>query len=108
GDVDFGQVPMDRQADGVARLHNISTEPMTIGSLGLDQASDVGFSLPPGVQPVTVLPDVLQAGEVRDFPVRFSPGHMGDATGTARFSLQSARHPSLDVPLHAFGGTAEV
>jgi len=102
-EVDFGPVPMDRYADGQVKLHNISTEPMPMDSMKLEAGTDVAFTATPAR-----FPTVLQPGEVRIFPVRFSPGHLGDSGGAVVFAEQSVRNPQLKVPLRGFGGTPDI
>lgn len=101
--VDFGQVPIDRKATLTATLHNISTEPATVLAMALDPKGDPSFTAPVPALPVTLAPD-----QRLTYEVDYSPGHMGDAAGTATFSVQSQRHPTLDVGLKAFGGAAEL
>ncbi|WP_223634235.1 choice-of-anchor D domain-containing protein [Corallococcus sp. EGB] len=100
--VDFGAVPVDRDAVKASSLRNISTEPVTVTSLMLD-GTDVSFS-----QNNTGLPLVLQPGEVRAFEIRYSPGHMGPAMDRAVYTVVSKRHPTLPVPLRGFGGASEL
>ncbi|CAM4044123.1 choice-of-anchor D domain-containing protein [Corallococcus sp. ZKHCc1 1396] len=100
--VDFGAVPVDRDALKASSLRNISTEPVTVNSLMLD-GTDASFS-----HSNTGLPLVLQPGEVRGFEIRYSPGHMGPATDRAVYSVVSKRHPTLAVPLRGFGGASEL
>ncbi|MHA7632173.1 choice-of-anchor D domain-containing protein [Corallococcus sp. M7] len=100
--VDFGAVPVDRDAIRASSLRNISTEPVTVTSLMLD-GTDASFS-----QNNTGLPLVLQPGEVRAFEIRYSPGHMGAATDRAVYTVVSKRHPTLPVPLRGFGGASEL
>lgn len=102
-EVDFGAVPMDRYADGTVRLHNVSTEPMVMDSMALGSGTDPAFTATPAKLPLT-----LQAGEVRTFPVRFSPGHLGDSGGAVVFAEESVRNPQLKVPLRGFGGTPDL
>lgn len=101
--VDFGQVPIDRQALKYATLHNISTEPATVLGMALDQKGDPSFTAPPPALPITLAP-----AQKLTYEVDYSPGHMGDAAGAAVFSVQSERHPTLEVGLKAFGGAAEL
>ncbi|RYZ39256.1 MAG: choice-of-anchor D domain-containing protein [Myxococcaceae bacterium] len=100
--VDFGAVPVDRDAIKASSLRNISTEPVTVTSLMLD-GTDASFS-----QANTGLPLVLQPGEVRGFEIRYSPGHMGPAMDRAVYTVVSKRHPTLPVPLRGFGGASEL
>lgn len=101
--VDFGQVPIDRKALRYATLHNISTEPATVHAMALDPQGDPSFTAPAPALPVTLAPD-----ERFTYEVDYSPGHMGDASSTAVFTLPSKRHPTLEVGLRAFGGAAEL
>ncbi|WP_233583453.1 choice-of-anchor D domain-containing protein [Corallococcus sp. CA053C] len=100
--LDFGAVPVDRDAIKASSLRNVSTEPVTVTSLMLD-GTDASFS-----QANTGLPLVLQPGEVRGFEIRYSPGHMGPATDRAVYTVVSKRHPTLPVPLRGFGGASEL
>lgn len=102
-EVDFGQVPMDREADDVVRLRNLSTEPMSLLSLAVDGTVEAAFSAAAAGFPLSMAPE-----EVREFPVRYSPGHMGEAQGKAVVAVRSARNPETVVHLRGFGGTAEV
>ncbi|ATB26867.1 choice-of-anchor D domain-containing protein [Melittangium boletus] len=101
-ELDFGSIPVDRDSLRVARLHNLSTEPMEVTAFALmsDEASfshgDIGVPL------------VLQPGEIRSWEMRYSPGHMGEATNLASFSVNSRRHPTTDVALRGFGGASEL
>ncbi|MHB8872886.1 MAG: choice-of-anchor D domain-containing protein [Myxococcaceae bacterium] len=103
GGLDFGQVPVDRDQTETVFLHNLSTEPMQVNRLELAGSSDPSFSLGLGQFPL-----LLGPGELRPFVVRYSPGHMGHAIGRLAFQVESLRHPSTDVFLHAFGGAAEL
>ena len=100
--LDFAAVPVDREAFRESRIHNISTEPMTVTQLTLD-GLDVSFS-----QANAGFPLVLQPGEVRGFQFRYSPGHMGPADDMARYHVVSKRHPTTDVKLRGFGGASEL
>ena len=102
-EVDFGAVPMDRYADGAVKLHNISTEPVVLYSMGLATGTDVAFTATNTRFPINLL-----AGEVRTFPVRFSPGHLGDSAGSVAFREESVRNPQLVVPLRGFGGRPDI
>jgi hypothetical protein len=101
-ELDFGGVPIDKDKRLIARLRNISTEPMTVTHLDL-AGTDVSFS-----QSATDLPLVLQPGEVREWELRYSPGHMGPAEDTARFHVVSRRNPITPVQLRGHGGAAEL
>ncbi|MFY2564233.1 choice-of-anchor D domain-containing protein [Corallococcus terminator] len=100
--LDFAAVPVDREAFRESRIHNISTEPMTVTRLTLD-GLDASFS-----QANAGFPLVLQPGEVRGFQFRYSPGHMGPADDMARYHVVSKRHPTTDVKLRGFGGASEL
>ncbi|WP_257458489.1 choice-of-anchor D domain-containing protein [Archangium lipolyticum] len=101
-ELDFGSIPVDKDSFRLARLHNISTEPMTVTALTL-AGTDASFSHgAPG------LPLVLAPGEVRSWEMRYSPGHMGPAENKASFRVESKRNPTTDVPLRGFGGAAEL
>lgn len=100
--LDFAAVPVDREAFRESRIHNISTEPMTVTQLTLD-GLDASFS-----QANAGFPLVLQPGEVRGFQFRYSPGHMGPADDMARYHVVSKRHPTTDVKLRGFGGASEL
>ncbi len=101
-ELDFGGVPIDKDKKLMARLHNISTEPMTLTRLELE-GRDASFSHGPSGMPL-----VLQPGEVREWEVRYSPGHMGFAHDTARFHVESRRNPITPVALVGHGGAAEL
>ncbi len=101
-ELDFGSVPVDKDSFRLARLHNISTEPMTVTALNLE-GKDASFSHgAPG------LPLVLGPGETRTWELRYSPGHMGPAEDKAIFHVESKRNPTTDVGLRGFGGAAEL
>jgi Abnormal spindle-like microcephaly-assoc'd, ASPM-SPD-2-Hydin/Flagellar-associated PapD-like len=102
-ELDFGQVPMDRDASQVLTLRNISTEPQAVTGVKLAPATDPSFSFLGGVTPVT-----LQGGETRDFAFHYAPGHMGLASGEVVFSVESSRNPELKVPMAGWGGAAEL
>ncbi len=101
-ELDFGGVPIDKDKKLVTRLRNISTEPMTVTQLDL-AGTDASFSHGP-----SGLPLVLQPGEVREWELRYSPGHMGPAEDTARFHVVSRRNPITPVRLLGHGGAAEL
>jgi hypothetical protein len=101
-ELDFGGVPIDKDRRLMARLHNISTEPMTVTALDFE-GRDASFS-----HAAKDLPLVLQPGEVHEWEVRYSPGHMGDAEDTARFHVVSKRNPITPVELLGHGGAAEL
>ncbi|NMO17202.1 choice-of-anchor D domain-containing protein [Pyxidicoccus fallax] len=100
--VDFGAVPVDREAHRESRIRNISTEPVTVTRLTLE-GKDVSFS-----QNNPGFPLVLQPGEVRGFQLRYSPDHQGPAQDTAVYHVESRRHPTLPVGLRGYGGAAEL
>jgi hypothetical protein len=102
-DLDFGQVPMDRDLVLTVQLRNLSTQPQVVGGMALDPATDPGFTAVDGSLPAPLAPGATAA-----FTFRFSPGHMGGATGRALFQTQSQRHPELPVGLFGFGGAAEL
>ncbi|REG35848.1 flagellar associated PapD-like protein [Archangium gephyra] len=100
--LDFGSIPVDKDSFRLARLRNLSTEPMTITELKLE-GRDASFSHgAPG------LPLVLEGGETRTWELRYSPGHMGPAEDMAFFHVVSKRHPTTDIALRGFGGAAEL
>ena len=100
--LDFGSIPVDKDSFRLARLRNLSTEPMTITELKLE-GRDASFSHgAPG------LPLVLEGGETRTWELRYSPGHMGPAEDMAFFHVVSKRHPTTDVALRGYGGAAEL
>ncbi|MBN1207704.1 MAG: choice-of-anchor D domain-containing protein [Myxococcaceae bacterium] len=101
-ELDFGGVPIDKDKWLMARLRNISTEPMTVTHLELE-GRDASFS-----HGETGLPLVLQPGEAREWALRYSPGHMGFARDTARFHVESRRNPITPVELLGHGGAAEL
>ncbi|MBU8896908.1 choice-of-anchor D domain-containing protein [Corallococcus sp. M34] len=100
--LDFGPVPVDREAQRESRVHNISTEPVTLTALTL-AGMDLSFS-----QSNPGFPLVLQPGEVRGFELVYSPGHMGPAEDEALYHVDSKRHPELPVQLKGYGGAAEL
>ncbi|MFZ5471253.1 MAG: choice-of-anchor D domain-containing protein [Myxococcota bacterium] len=100
--IEFGQVPIDREALEVLTLHNLSTEPMEVLGASFDLSSDASFKLS-AVMPVTLGPDDRLPVEVR-----YAPGHMGLATAKALFAVSSRRHPNTEVELSAFGGASEL
>ncbi len=101
-ELDFGGVPIDKDKRLMARIHNISTEPMSVTQLDLG-GKDASFSLG-----ATGFPLVLQPDEVREWEVRYSPGHMGFADDTASFHVVSKRNPITPVALRGHGGAAEL
>lgn len=101
--LDFGQVPVDRDATLEVALHNVSTEPIEVLSLALDAATDPSFTAAPAALPRVVAPD-----ERARFAFRYTPGHMNAAGGLAHFRVASRRHPTVDVELRGFGGSAEL
>ena len=100
--LDFGSIPVDKDRFLKARLHNISTEPMTVTELRL-AGTDASFSHGP-----SGLPLVLGPGETREWDLRYSPGHMGPAEDKAFFHVVSKRNPTTDVELRGYGGAAEL
>lgn len=102
-ELDFGGVPIDKDKRLMARIHNISTEPMTVSQLDL-AGTDASFSHAAAAD----FPLVLQPGEVREWELRYSPGHMGPAEDTARFHVVSKRNPVTSVKLMGHGGAAEL
>jgi hypothetical protein len=100
--LDFGSIPVDKDSRRMARLRNLSTEPMTVTSLVLG-GKDASFSHGPAG-----LPLVLGPGEVREWELRYSPGHMGSAEDMAFFHVVSKRNPTTDVVLRGYGGAAEL
>ncbi|PTL78361.1 choice-of-anchor D domain-containing protein [Vitiosangium sp. GDMCC 1.1324] len=100
--LDFGAIPVDKDSLRQARLHNISTEPMTVTELTLE-GKDASFSHGP-----SGLPLVLGPGETHSWELRYSPGHMGPAEDKAFFHVESKRHPTTDVQLRGHGGAAEL
>ncbi|WP_224245149.1 choice-of-anchor D domain-containing protein [Hyalangium gracile] len=101
-ELDFGGVPIDKDKRLMARIRNISTEPMTVTQLDFE-GRDASFS-----HAATGFPLVLQPGEVREWELRYSPGHMGFADDTARFHVVSKRNPITPVALLGHGGAAEL
>jgi len=101
-ELDFGGVPIDKDKRLMSRIRNISTEPMQVTRLDLE-GKDVSFS-----QAATDFPLVLQPGEVREWELRYSPGHMGPAEDTARYHVVSRRNPITPVKLLGHGGAAEL
>jgi hypothetical protein len=102
-ELDFGPVPMDRDTTRVLTLRNISTESQAVTGMALAPATDPSFTHLAGTAAVT-----LQGGEAREFTFRYSPGHMGGASGEVVFSIASARNPELKVPMGGFGGAPEL
>ncbi len=101
--LDFGRVPIDQESTLVVRLHNVSTEPGTLTAMALGAGTDASFTATAQAFPITLAPD-----QSYEFPVRYSPGHMGEANGQLQVSVDSARHPTTDVALKGFGGAAEL
>src|SRR5437764_1041442 len=56
-DVDFGQVPIDRDTQNEARLKNISTEPMDLTGMGLTPTTDPSFTASAANFPITLQPN---------------------------------------------------
>ncbi|SEU33703.1 choice-of-anchor D domain-containing protein [Stigmatella erecta] len=102
GELDFGGVPVDRDKRLMARLHNLSTEPMTVSRMDLG-GKDASFT-----HATTAFPLVLQPGEVREWETRYSPGHMGPADDVMTFQVVSKRHPTTSISLLGHGGAAEL
>lgn len=102
-DVEFGQVPVDRDTRNQAKVKNISTEPMTLTGMALTDDTDASFTLGQHA-----FPYVLQPGETHAFDLTYSPGHMGDAKGAFKVQVVSKRHPTTDFRIHAYGGTPEL
>ncbi|ADO72964.1 choice-of-anchor D domain-containing protein [Stigmatella aurantiaca] len=100
--LDFGGVPVDKDKRLMARLHNISTEPMTVTSMRLG-GKDASFT-----HAATGFPLVLQPGEVREWDMRYSPGHMGAADDAVHFQVVSKRHPTTSISMLGYGGAAEL
>jgi hypothetical protein len=102
--LDFGPVPLDRDAFQTVTLRNVSTEPAQVTGFALD-GTDAGFTLPagPGAFPLTLAP-----GETRQHQFRFAPGHQGWAQDVARFQVVSRRHPTTNVGLQGHGGAPEL
>lgn len=101
--LDFGQVPMDRDVTLPVTLRNISTEPQEVTGLVLAESTDPSFTHVGGSAPV-----VLNGGDAREFQFRYSPGHMGMASGEAVYSIGSVRNPELRVQMAGFGGAPEL
>jgi hypothetical protein len=101
-ELDFGSIPVDKSSVRTARLHNLSTEPKAVTAFALT-SSEASF-----LHGEVAVPLVLQPGEVRSWEVRYSPGHMGEATNTASFRVDSRRHPTTDIAMRGFGGAAEL
>ncbi|MBF5041304.1 choice-of-anchor D domain-containing protein [Aggregicoccus sp. 17bor-14] len=101
-DIDFGAVPLDRDAQQPMSIKNISTEPVTVTGFVRD-GKDASFS-----GEVTGLPLVLQPGETRSWTMTYSPGHPNLAEDSARFTVQSKRHPTTEITMRGFGGASEV
>ncbi len=102
-EVDLGQIPIDRTAEGKVRLKNLSTEPMELTAMTLEQSTDPSFTAANATFPTT-----LAGGEAREWTVRYSPGHMGLAEGQTVFKVSSKRNPTTPVALRAFGGSPEL
>ncbi|MBX5484685.1 MAG: choice-of-anchor D domain-containing protein [Myxococcaceae bacterium] len=101
--LDFGQVPIDRDAKLAVKLRNISTEPQDVTGFSLAPDTDPSFVHLEGTTPFT-----LDGGEERSFVFRFSPGHMGQALGSAVWTIGSKRNPTLTVPMAGYGGAPEL
>lgn len=101
--VDFGRVPIDRQEVLIARVRNVSTEPVTVTGFDFAEGADPSFTYVPGTFPVTLAP-----GQTVEIPITYSPGHMGEANAEGVFSSNSRRNPKLTVPIKGYGGAAEL
>jgi len=101
--VDFGQVPTDYTATGMAVLHNLSTEPVTVTGLSFAPGSDPDFQ-----SGGTPLPLVVGGGATATVDLRYVSTHLLAANGTLVLSESSVRHPTLDVPLRGVGGGAKL
>ncbi|MBM7115219.1 choice-of-anchor D domain-containing protein [Archangium primigenium] len=101
-ELDFGSIPVDKDSLRVAKLHNLSTEPMAVTAFALT-STEASFT-----HAAIDVPLVLQPGETRSWEFRYSPGHMGEALNVASFRVESRRHPTTDVALRGFGGAAEL
>ncbi|AEI66354.1 choice-of-anchor D domain-containing protein [Corallococcus macrosporus] len=101
--LDFGAVPVDRDAVRESSIRNISTEPVTVTRLTLE-GRDASFTQNNDVS----FPFVLQPGEVRTFTFRYSPDHQGAAQDTALYHVESRRHPTTPVALRGYGGAPEL
>ncbi len=99
----FGQVAMDRDATLQATLHNISTEPMELLNFAFSANTDVSFTSPGGSFPRVLPPD----GRVQ-YDIKYTPGHMGPASGQADYGVRSVRNPTTSVSLAGWGGAAEI
>ena len=102
-DVSLGAVALDQAQSGALRLRNLSTEPFTLTGASLLGRGELSFGLTP-----PPFPRVLAPGATLEIPVRFSPGHAGQAETSAFVSVTSRRHPTTDFRLRAWGGAAEL
>lgn len=101
--LDFGGVPMDRDATLPIVLTNISTEPAEVRTFEISAQTDPSFTTGP-----FLTPELLAPGESRELSVRYSPGHTGEAQGLVTFGVSSQRHPTLEVGLRGKGGATEL
>ncbi len=102
-ELDFGQVGLDRDAQLLLTLRNISTEPREVTTFALEASTDPSFTHLGGATPV-----MLGGGESREFTFRYAPGHQGGAVGEALFGVASERNPQIRVPMYGFGGAPEL
>lgn len=101
--LDFGGVPMDRDATRTLLLTNVSTEPAEVKAMRVAEDTDASFTVGGFTTPVTIAP-----GASEQLEVRYSPGHTGEAKGLMTFEVASRRHPSTDVTLRGVGGATEL
>ena len=101
--VDFGLVPTDFTVTGVAVLRNLSTEPRTVTAISFAAGSDPDFQS--GGTPV---PLVIAGGATATVDLKYVSTHLDAATGTLVLNVDSARHPTLDIPLKGVGGGTKV
>ena len=101
--VDFGLVPTDFTVTGAAVLKNLSTEPVTVTAIAFASGSDPDFQS--GGTPV---PLVIAGGATATVDLAYVSTHLNAANGTLVLSVNSVRHPTLNVPLTGVGGGTKV
>ncbi|MBD1208387.1 MAG: VCBS repeat-containing protein [Ignavibacteria bacterium] len=77
---DFGRIPRGDTAFAILRVRNVASSAATLVSL---ESSDAGFRVESGGQPSGGT--VFQAGEVRDYTVRFTPDAVRRFSADIRF-----------------------
>ena len=101
--MDFGLVPTDFTVTGAAVLKNLSTEPVTVTAIAFATGSDPDFQS--GGTPV---PLVIAGGATATVDLAYVSTRLAAANGTLVLSVNSVRHPTLNVPLTGVGGGTKV